>query len=305
MTEIDTSRLPALPPRDPKGHKGTFGTVCVVGGCARSDTPMTGAPALAARAALRSGCGLARLAMPLQILSDALMLMPSATGIGLDTDEQGNTAVDTDALELIRKSDAIVVGPGLGAERTRHHPLAELVATCIGLGLPTVVDADGLNALVTGEVLSRVDLSRCILTPHPGEFSRLAKARGITLDATDDLERPDAASSLANSLGCVVVLKGAGTIVSDGSRTWTCQHGHPCMGTAGTGDVLSGVIASLAAQLREHGFTHYDIARIGVQAHALAGERWAQSRKADAGMLASELADELPAIVTKLRSRVI
>lgn len=301
MIEIDTTDMPALPQRDPSGHKGTFGTVCVVGGCARADTPMIGAPALAARAALRSGCGLARLAMPVQILTEALQQIPSATGIGLDTDEHGNTSLSESSLGLIQESDALVVGPGMGADRTRQHPIARCVSGCVAIGLPTVIDADGLNSLVTGSMLARLDLSRCVLTPHPGEFARLAKERGITQDGTDKAERPEAAVALAKSLGCVVVLKGVGTVVSDGTKSWVCGHGHPCMGTAGTGDVLAGVIASLIAQTRDHGMSMYDAARVGVHAHALAGEGWALSRNADAGMLAGELADGLPAIISGLR----
>ncbi|GAB5495084.1 MAG: hypothetical protein Phyf2KO_01640 [Phycisphaerales bacterium] len=301
MTEIDTTDLPTLPPRDPAGHKGTFGTVCIVGGCARPDTPMIGAPALAARGALRSGCGLARLAMPVQILTEAIQQIPSATGIGLDTDENGNASLCESSLELIQESDSLVVGPGMGADRTRQHPIAQCVADCIAIGLPTVVDADGLNALVAGSLLAKLDLSRCVLTPHPGEFARLAKDRGITEDGTDKDERPEATAALAKSLGCVVVLKGAGTVVSDGSKSWVCGRGHPCLGTAGTGDVLAGVLASLIAQLRLHSYTMYDITRIAVQAHALAGESWATSRLADGGMLASELTDELPSVIQQLR----
>lgn len=301
MSDIDTTALPALPLRDPAGHKGTFGTVCIVGGCARADTPMIGAPALAAQAALRGGCGLARLAMPVQILANALSQTPSATGIGLDTDEHGNAAQTEASLDLIQNSDALVVGPGMGADRTRRHPIAQCVSECIAIGLPTVVDADGLNALVSGGLLAKLNLSRCVLTPHPGEFSRLAKDRGIALDGNNNAERPEAAAALAKSLGCVVVLKGAGTVISDGTKSWLCEHGHPCMGTAGTGDVLAGLIASLIAQVRDHSISLYDSSRIAVHAHALAGERWAASRGADAGMLACELADELPAVLAELR----
>lgn len=239
--------------------------------------------------------------MPVQILTKALSQIPSATGIGLDTDEHGNAALTEASLDLIQNSGSLVVGPGMGADRTRQHPIAQCVSDCIAIGLPTVVDADGLNALVTGGLLAKLNLSRCVLTPHPGEFVRLAKDRGITSDGTNKAERPEAAAALAKSLGCVVVLKGARTVVSDGTRSWVCEHGHPCMGTAGTGDVLAGLIASIIAQVRDHSTSMYDAARIAVQAHALAGERWAASRGADTGMLASELSDELPAIITGLR----
>jgi NAD(P)H-hydrate repair Nnr-like enzyme with NAD(P)H-hydrate dehydratase domain len=100
------------------------------------------------------------------------------------------------------------------------------------------------------------------------------------------------------------VLKGAGTVVSDGIKTWTCKHGHPCLGTAGTGDVLSGLLGGLIAQFAadENGpLSLYDAARIAVQAHAIAGEQWARDRGAAAGLLAAELADELPRVLEGMR----
>lgn len=301
MSAADTTEPIRLPTRDTAGHKGTFGTLCVIGGCARAETPMIGAPALSARAAFRSSCGLVRLAMPRPVLISGLQLEPSATGIGIEVDELANPFA-TDALQSrVRESDALVLGPGLGAERTREHHIARFVESCIGLGLPAVVDADGLNALASGGSFSKVDLSRCILTPHPGEYARLAKARGIPADPTSHDERPAAAAALARSLKCVVVLKGAHTVVSDGERHWICNHGHACMATAGTGDVLAGLIGSLIAQLRNSDASLYEIAKLGVQVHALAGERWAQQSGTQAGMLARELADLLPAVLEEMR----
>lgn len=300
MTAPDTSPLPPLHARDPRGHKGTFGTVAVVGGCARPETPMIGAPVLSALGALRAGCGLARLVMPAPILPHALTILPPATGIALETDEQGLIVPSDQSLAPLQHADALVVGPGLGADRPRSFPVADLTSRCIALGTPCVLDADALNALVAGERLHRLDLSRCILTPHPGEFARLAKVRGIGGDPTDTAQRPAAAADLARSLGCVVVLKGAGTVVSDGSRAWVCTRGHPCMGTAGTGDVLAGLIASLIAQHHASGMSLYDCARLGVEAHARAGELWATDRGADAGMLAPELAGLLPGVLAEL-----
>ncbi|QKK07339.1 MAG: hypothetical protein HND58_03690 [Planctomycetota bacterium] len=154
----------------------------------------------------------------------------------------------------------------------------------------------------------------------PGEFRRLARALKIAHDPTDTAQRPLAAEALAQRLGCVVVLKGAGTVVSDGQRTWVCPHGHPCLATAGTGDVLSGVIAGLVAQwvrppdpmlakLPEQArralggasagggdatLDLFDAARAGVVVHALAGERWAAAHDASAGLLAAELAALVP-----------
>lgn len=296
----DTSPVPDLPMRDPRGHKGTFGTVAVVGGCARRESPMIGAPVLAAHAALRAGCGLARLVTPEPIITAALSLIPSATGVSIPIDEDASPHADRFVLDSLAATNTIVVGPGLGSDHHKQHPIAELVRQVIEIARPTVIDADGLNALVSGEMLHRVDLARCVLTPHPGEYERLATARGIGADPTDDDQRPEAAALLAKSLGCVVVLKGAGTVVSDGNQSWVCKHGHPCLGTAGTGDVLAGLAGSLIAQHHEVGLSLYDTARIAVKAHAIAGERWAQERQAHAGLLAFELADCLPSVLARL-----
>jgi NAD(P)H-hydrate epimerase len=154
-----------------------------------------------------------------------------------------------------------------------------------------------------------------VLTPHPGEYQRLAAALGIRADAVDPKERPAAASQLAQRLGCVVVLKGERTIVSDGVQTWTNHTGNAALATAGTGDVLTGVIAGLVAQFfRAHlgagsrqvtpqqqgGLSLLDCARLGVHLHGLAADRWARAH-GQAGMLATDLLGEIPAAIAEMR----
>src|SRR5262249_28551276 len=114
--------------------------------------------------------------------------------------------------------------------------------------IPVVVDADAINALADVPELVRDFRAAAVLTPHPGEYRRLAGSLGIRIDPVKPETRSDAAASLAQRLGCVVVLKGHQTVVSDGQRTWVNDTGGPELATAGTGDVLSGVIAGLAAQ---------------------------------------------------------
>ncbi len=310
--------LPKLPPRDPRGHKGTFGTVATLGGSCSGGRAMIGAPALAALGALRAGAGLAKLLMPGSILPAALTICPSATGVQLPVDHAGQLlAGEAQRVldEVLDDAHALVVGPGLGDDPTAK-------ALCLrGVqqeAIPVIVDADALNNLAGVPELFRDFRARAVLTPHPGEFRRLASALGITHDATDPASRPGAAEALAQRLGCVVVLKGAGTVVSDGHRTWTCSRGHACLGTAGTGDVLAGVIAGLAAQFSRDGLPErlagtgratmgahqlslYDAARLGVQAHAVAGELWAQRHAAQAGLLAQELAELIPETLESLR----
>lgn len=312
------SPLPSLPPRDPTGHKGTFGTVCVIGGCALETHRMFGAPALAARAALRAGCGLAKLLVPTPILDHAVALTPSATARGLPANPDGSLIAHACAEvfdNAASDADAIVIGPGLGPA---HTGAAALTLRALNQeDTPVVVDADAINALATIPDLHRDFRASAILTPHPGEYARLAASLNITLDPTDPATRPAAAEAMAQRLGCIVVLKGSGTVVSNGLHTWVCQRGHPCLATAGTGDVLAGLIGGLIAQFVAPGpraiggvelptppnkpLDLFDAARLGVQAHAMAGESWARSN-ADAGMLASELADLIPGALDGLRA---
>jgi ADP-dependent NAD(P)H-hydrate dehydratase len=323
---------PRVPPRDPAGHKGTFGAVAIVGGSALPGGAwMLGAPALAALGALSAGAGLARLVCPERILPGALAIAPSATGLTLPTDADGAIVAHEAAGVIdgaLERSEALVIGPGLGGGEGAS-PACQAGAEAVSLRAiqqdraPVVVDADAINALARLGDLSRECRAAAVFTPHPGEFRRLARTLGVSADPTDPDARPGAAESMAQRLGCVVVLKGAGTIVSDGQRTWACARGHPCLGTAGTGDVLAGVIAGLIAQFvrtddallarlparaREAlGNSHndrldlYEAARAGVLAHALAGERWAEASRASGGMLAADLAGLIPGAIESLR----
>ncbi len=293
--------LPTLPPRPLDGHKGTFGTVAIIGGCCSGSKHMIGAPALAALGALRAGAGLARLVMPAPILSAGVTLAPSATGVALavdpitsDLDTPGAVAeVDRQA----STAACVAIGPGLGAgEAARAMVLRAVQQEEASM----VVDADALNALAEIPELWRDFRARAVLTPHPGEYRRLAQALKITHDPTREDSRQSAAAALAQRLGAVVVLKGAGTVVSDGQKTWRCGRGHACLATAGTGDVLTGVIAGLIAQ-HAGVMPLYDAARLGVEAHARAGEAWARSHHASAGLLAEELAGLVPGSLEELR----
>lgn len=317
--EDDPNRsVPRLPERDPKGHKGTFGTVAVIGGSCDGATRMIGAPVLAARAALRAGAGLVRLVMPEPILNAGLCMLPSATGVALPTDAAGRVTPHEGAElfdSLLPSCRAIVIGPGLGTGPAAHSLSLRAIQQEV---VPVVVDAGSLNALSEIAELHRDFRASAVLTPHPGEFARLARALRITTDPTLSSARPTAAEQLARRLGCIVVLKGAGTVVSDGYRSWTCSAGHDCLATAGTGDVLAGLLAGIVAQFvrlpksPEGGigngttpataFGLFEAALVAVQAHARASERWAR-RNGGCGLLATELADLLPVALADLRGR--
>ncbi len=300
-----SSELPRLGARPADGHKGTFGTVCVLGGQAGGSRIMIGGPALSAIAALRAGAGLAVLAVPAPLVQSALTIAPSATGLSLPTDDQGHlrpSAVAELFDEHLAHVDCLAVGPGLGTGAAQQQIMARLIGREQS---PIVIDADGINALAGLAGFDRDLRAAAVLTPHPGEYARLAQALGLDADPVDPHRRPAAAEALAQRIGCVVVLKGAGTVVSDGLNTWTNASGNPALATAGTGDVLTGVIAGLVAQYasRSDGaLSLYDCARIGVYAHGLSADRWREANAgSDGGMLAADLLDELPGVLGGLR----
>ena len=311
-----TSLLP-LPKRALDGHKGIFGTVAIIGGCAGMHhedefaSTMIGAPALAALGAIRSGCGLVKVASPAPIIESVLTLAPFATGFGLEVDHDRAIIASSAAIvidELVRSADVVVVGPGLGS----GAEVAQMVMRLISQEMkPTVLDADALNALSTMQDFARDVRCPAVLTPHPGEAKRLMAALSIEGDpAGDQHARTNACTRLAQRIGCIVVLKGKGTVVSDGYRVWVCERGHPAMGVGGTGDVLSGAIGSIIAQSMsmpksnpkpDHKIDLFNACVIAVQAHAIAGENWAKTHSATGGMIASELADELVGVIESMR----
>ncbi|MCR9075104.1 MAG: NAD(P)H-hydrate dehydratase [bacterium] len=302
--------LPSLLRRPEDGHKGTFGTVAIVGGCAgmhRDDEfepTMLGAPALGAMGAIRAGCGLVKIAAPSPIIEQVLTLAPFATGYGLETDHARSINASHSAPvldELTRSCSVIVAGMGMGGA----HCVAQIIVRLLNQEMvPVVIDADGLNALSTLPEFDREIRASAVLTPHPGEARRLMQSLSIDGDpAGDESQRIDACARIAQRLGCVVVLKGKGTVVSDGHRVWVCERGSPALAAGGTGDVLAGVIGSIIAQTRDApSIDLLHAAALGVQAHAIAGERWAESHEGDGGLMANELSEQLPGVISSLRA---
>jgi len=286
---------------------------------------MLGAPAFAALGALRAGCGLALLLCPEPLIIDVLQLVPSATAVALTVDPDGELLASSAAEALdaaLIQTTTLIVGPGMGITSAAQAIALRAVQQeqC-----PVIVDADALTMLAKVPDLTRDFRARAVLTPHPGEFRRLAEALRITADPVDPSTRSAAAEQLARRIGCIVVLKGDRTVVTDGLDTWVCQRGHPCMATAGSGDVLAGVIAGIIAQhppkahnplialaaaksgrplpaQGPHQLSLIELTCIAVEAHAIAGELWAAQNEASGGMLATELASLIPRAVEGLRS---
>ncbi len=280
----DPGPLPRAPARPVDGHKGTFGTVIIVGGCAT----MPGAPALCARAAIRGGTGLVRIAALPKVLAMSLVIEPHATGIELPEQPQPGWL---DAHDPARRA-VLAVGPGLSTAPFARHTLAGLLDDPRAM----VLDADGLNLLAElgpTQIAPSPDTATGprILTPHPGEFARLAEALDIPPIGHDSDSRRAGARTMAQRLGggAVVVLKGAGTVITDGIHTAINPTGHPALAVGGSGDVLTGLIAALLAQ----GMPPFNAARLAAWMHGAAAELWA-TRRGPAGLRAVELADLLP-----------
>lgn len=303
LKRVTLAALGSLPRRARAGHKGTFGTVTVLGGCCRGSVRYIGAPALSALGALRSGCGLCRVLSPEPIAPQVLRITPSATGIALKVDRSGAMIARAAVRALDQAaaaSHALVLGPGMGqgaAERT------VTLHAWSSSPVPLVLDADGLNNLASRGPVKPAGVP-AVITPHPGEAQRLIDATGIKGSPTDAKTRPTIAAALARRLGCVVVLKGSRTVVSDGSRVYINGTGGPWLSTGGTGDVLAGVIGGLLAQHTALSGSSDDLFRlacIGVLVHGRAGDAWAKQHRATGGMLAAELAGLIAPEIERLR----
>lgn len=261
-SEDDIAR--ALPRRRRASHKGSFGHVLVVGG----GPGMPGAVRLAGESALRVGAGLVTVAVAPENVASISAGCPELIVVGLDVSQFG---------ALLERADVVAVGPGLGRSAWAWEVLGVTVAS----GKPLVVDADALNILAEDRSLRAANW---ILTPHPGEAARLL---GISTDAVQ-ADRLGALRKLCKAFGGTIVLKGAGTLVGrDGETPQLCERGNPGMASAGMGDVLTGVIAGMLAQLGDPLLA----ARIGVLVHALAGD--SAARGGERGLIARDLIGEL------------
>jgi len=265
----------APPARPADGHKGTFGTVVMLAGCAA----MPGAAALCGRGAFRAGAGLVKLAAPPEVWPVVQTQLPSVTAMTYD---------QLSEVDWTKPGTVLAAGPGLGTDGAAADALARVVQG----PSPLVLDADGLNLMAAGRVPPRSAGKPWVMTPHPGEYRRLAAHYGVQGDPVHAHARADAARALAGVTGAVVVLKGAGTVISDGQRVVVNATGNPALATAGSGDVLTGVIAGLIAQ----GMEVFEAAVLGAHVHGAAADAWA-AQHGTAGLLAAELADAVPRVL--------
>ena len=262
-------------------HKGSCGRILIAAG----SVGMAGAAVLAARGALRSGTGLVQLHVPAEIFPIVQTGVLEATCL-------------TDSLDNIDLSryNAAAAGPGLGDSRESVEKVRILLDSFDG---PLVLDADGLNIAASEDFfdLMRARGGRLIITPHRGEARRL-----MAKDFSEKMTRRELAEALAEKTGAVTVLKGAGTVVAaKGRKTYTNTTGNPGMATAGSGDVLTGIITSFCGQRHSDGqpIEPLEAALAGVYIHGLAGDLGAEE-KGEYGLIAGDIAEYTALAVKKI-----
>jgi len=269
-----------LPPeRALNFHKGDAGRVFVVGGSRN----LPGAPFLSALAALRSAAGLVTLASLRGLAHfDAPEIMLEDLGEGDFFSSQHIEKIEA----WLEKADSFIIGPGLGTNPESSKFLEKLLTLTLEKKLPCVIDADALNLISAFK--KAPNLTYAVITPHPGEAARLLRA------SVQDIEKDrfESAKRLYELYGAVSVLKGASSVIYNGEVGWVNTSGNPYMATAGSGDVLSGVIAALLAQLRASETALLDAAKSGVYLHGLAGDLAHQSSSGP--IIARDIIEFLP-----------
>ena len=247
-----------LPDRDPWAHKGSFGKILLLCG----SRGYTGAAALAAMGALRSGAGLVYLGVPESIYPIEAVKLTEPVVLPLpDKDGRVSAEAVPQVHELLSRMDAVLIGPGLGQSDGTLAVLREVLEQFPG---PVVVDADGINLLATHKDMVRGRTGATILTPHDGEFLRLAGVLGE--------DRVGAVERLAQELGCIVLLKGHRSLICDGASCYENRTGNPGMAVGGSGDLLAGIIVSLLGQ----GIEPLEAAAMAAWLHGAAGDLCAQ-----------------------------
>ena len=284
-------RLPTrLLRRKAGSSKGDYGHIFILAGSQR----YSGAAVLCAEAAMRSGAGLVTLGIPKSI-NNAVIKIKLKEVITLPLPETKAGTLNSNGYkvieEFIRKIDVLVIGPGLSQNKSTQGLARKVVRN---VNKPMVIDADGLNALAGHlEDLGRqkAEDRRLILTPHPGEMSRLL---GVNVDEIQK-NRKGIAKKIVNDYACVLVLKGHNTIVAERRhKLYINKTGNPGMSSAGSGDVLTGMIAAFLGQ----GLDNFNAAKYGVYLHGLAGDL-AAKEKTQISLIASDIIAKIPEAIKR------
>lgn len=274
-------------PRKKNTHKGTYGHTLVIGG----SVGKTGAPYMAAMGAMRAGAGLSTIALPKSL--DSVMSEKTVEIMTCPLPETASSALGDisipETVKAMKHKTSVVIGPGLGAGAFDY--VSHVVEKCAEIRIPLVIDADALNAISEDvSVLKKASKkgARIVITPHPGEAGRLL---GVSVKEVQS-DRLGFAKRLFEKTGVTVVLKGAGTIVASGEKVFINPTGNPGMASAGTGDVLSGIIGAFLSQ----GAPDISAACAGVYLHGLCGDEVAK-RRGETGFLATDILNELPVLI--------
>ena len=269
--------LSILPDRAADAHKGDFGKILLLCG----SKGYTGAAYLAAMGALRSGAGLVFLGVPESIYAIEAIKLNEAIVFSLP-EEDGKLSADAvpAILERLPKMDAVLIGPGLGQSAGVFEVVKVVLehAQC-----PVLLDADGINLIAAHKDIVRGRTNPTILTPHAGEFGRLGG---------NPEERTVAAEAMAKDLGCILLLKGHHTVITDGGTTYINTTGNPGMAVGGSGDMLAGIITALLGQ----GIAPLEAAACGAWLHGAAGDICA-AEIGQYGMLPTDMLNVLPRLL--------
>src|SRR3989339_23010 len=278
-----------FPRRKPDTHKGDYGHIFILAG----SLGLSGAAVLCANSAMRSGAGLVTLGVPEGVYSiiakkayPEVMVRPLAETKDKTLSLKAYPAI----MSLIEKTDVLAIGPGLSRNPQTQKLIRRIISN---IHKPMVIDADALNALSGNLEILRINPNLKILTPHPEEFSRLAGQSTAYIQKN----RETLAKRFACDYNIILVLKGHHTVVASADKVYVNKTGNPGMATAGSGDVLTGIISALLGQ----GLDGWTAAKTGVYLHGLAGDL-AAKEKTQAALIASDIIDHIPEGIKKLKT---
>lgn len=284
VVEIDSKMKNILPKRNHNSHKGSYGRIGILGG----SPGMAGSVYMSSLASMRSGAGLTYIISP-ESISDILAIKSNEQIIKSIPCQKFSFSekILNQILMSIKNLDVLALGPGMGNGENLHILVEKIIRQT---NIKYVIDADGLNAISMNLSILNSN-NEIVLTPHIGEFSRLS---GFSIDEINN-DRENIAKNFAKENKLVLVLKCDQTIVTDGNRIYVNKIGNPGMATAGSGDVLTGIIASLL-----HRLSSYDAALLGVYLHSLSGDLAAKNL-GEESLIATDIINHLPHAFKLLR----
>ena len=275
-----------LPKRDLNSHKGSYGRVGIIAG----STGMVGSACLSSMAALRSGAGLVYNIVPKSLQNIFSIKLIEAIILPIEDDNTGHFTVNStkDIEEILIDKDVLVLGPGIGVGEEREKFVKYIL---LKYNKTIVLDADGLNCIAKNPSILSKRKATTIITPHPGEMARLLNTSIKEIQQN----RIEYSKTFSNKYNIITILKGHETIVTNGEDIYINTTGNPGMATAGSGDVLTGILASFIAQ----GMDPYEASKLGVYIHGLAGDL-AKIDKGEYSMIARDIIENIPyAIIQK------